>query len=68
MSRPCRPRTSIASGCPHCRILLFAGIDLVIALVLLLGNGFTVGFWAILAIGIVLAVLGLLRLYSKPPE
>ena len=49
-------------------ILLFAGIDLVIALVLLLGNGFTVGFWAILAIGIVLAVLGFLRLYSKPPE
>ena len=54
-SRPCRPRTSIASGCRRCRILLFAGIDLVIALVLLLGNGFTLGFWAILAIGMVLA-------------
>ncbi len=49
-------------------LLLFAGIDLVIALLLLFGSGLTFGFWAIFAIGIVLAAIGLFRLYRTPPE
>ena len=49
-------------------LLLFAAIDLVIALVLLVGSGLTGAFWAIFAIGAVLAAIGFVKLYRKPPE
>jgi hypothetical protein len=49
-------------------LLLFAGIDLVIALVLLVGSGLTAGFWAIFLIGMALAGTGLWKLYRRPPE
>jgi hypothetical protein len=40
-------------------LLLFAGIDVVLALVLLLGGGFSWHFWAIAGIGVLLALAGL---------
>ncbi len=49
-------------------LLLLAGVDLVVALVLLLGSGLTIEFWLIFAIGTALAFLGLRKLYRKPPE
>ncbi len=47
-------------------LLLLAGVDLVIALVLLIGSGFSGSFFAILAIGTVLTAIGFFRLYSNP--
>jgi hypothetical protein len=40
-------------------LLLFAGIDILLALVLLLGGGFSWQFWAIAGIGVLLALAGL---------
>ena len=48
-------------------LLLLAGIDLVLALLLLLGSGPSAAFFAIFAIGLVLAAIGLFRVYRKPP-
>ena len=49
-------------------LLLLAGIDLVLALLLLLGSGPSAAFFAIFAIGLALAAVGLLKVYRKPPE
>jgi hypothetical protein len=48
-------------------LLLLAGIDLVIALLLLVGSGPSAAFFAIFAIGVVLAGIGLFRVYRRPP-
>ena len=47
-------------------LLLFAAIDLVLALVLLVGSGLSGGFFAIFAIGTLLAAIGFVRLYRVP--
>jgi hypothetical protein len=44
---------------PSIPLLLFAAVDLVLALLLLLGSGFSVPFLVAAVIGTVLAVLGL---------
>ena len=49
-------------------LLLLAAVDLVIAFILLLGSRFTVAFWAIFLIGMVLAGAGLWKLYRPLPE
>jgi hypothetical protein len=49
-------------------LLLVAAIGLLIALVLLLGDGFSLACWAICAFGAFLAAIGLLKLYRRPPE
>jgi hypothetical protein len=49
-------------------LLLLAAIDLVIAFIMVLGSGLNGGFLAIFAIGMVLAGVGLWKLYRKPPE
>ena len=48
-------------------LLIFAAIDLVLALFLLLGSGLSVEFLLIAAIGSVLAAIGFVKLYRKPP-
>ncbi len=47
-------------------LLLLAAIDLVLALVLLVGSGLSGGFFAILAIGTALAAIGFVRLHRAP--
>jgi hypothetical protein len=47
-------------------LLIFAAIDLVLALFLLVGSGFSVAFFLIFAIGSVLAAIGFVKLYRKP--
>jgi hypothetical protein len=49
-------------------LLIFAGIDLVLALFLLLGSGLSVEFLLIAAIGTVLAAIGFVKLYRKPRD
>ena len=49
-------------------LLLLSAVDLLIALVLLLGSGFSLAFWAIFAIGAVLAAIGLVKGYRRPLE
>jgi hypothetical protein len=48
-----------AKRVPTIPLLIFAAVDLVLAFLLLLDTGFSVEFWLIAAIGVVLAVLGL---------
>jgi hypothetical protein len=48
-------------------LLLLAGVDLVIAFMLLVGSGPSAAFFAIFAIGLALAGVGLVRVYRKPP-
>ena len=40
-------------------LLVFAGIDILLAFVMLTGRGFSWHFWAVAAIGIALALAGL---------
>ncbi len=48
-----------AKRVPTIPLLLFAAIDLVLALLLLIDSGFSLEFLLIAAIGVVLAVFGL---------
>jgi hypothetical protein len=48
-------------------LLLLAAIDLVLAFGLLVGSGLSGAFFAIFAIGTVLAAIGFFRLYRVPP-
>jgi hypothetical protein len=49
-------------------LFLFAAVDLVVALVLLLDSGFSLAFFLIVAIGLVLAALAYVRLRAAPAE
>jgi hypothetical protein len=49
-------------------LLLLAAVDLVIALMLLLGGGPSAPFFAVFAIGVTLAAIGLVKMYRRPPE
>ena len=51
---------------PVIPLLIFAGIDLVLALALFLVSGFSVGFVLVAAIGIGLAAAGWIGLRSLP--
>ena len=51
---------------PVIPLLVFAAIDLLLALALLLVGGFTLSFFVVGAIGIVLALLGWIGLRSLP--
>jgi hypothetical protein len=48
-------------------LLLLAAVDLVIALLLLVGSGPSASFFAIFLIGLTLAAIGLFRVYRRPP-
>ncbi|MBA2462605.1 MAG: hypothetical protein H0V45_12700 [Actinobacteria bacterium] len=48
-------------------LLLFAAVDLVLALVLLMSDGLSGAFFAIAAIGTFLAAIGFVRLYRRRP-
>jgi hypothetical protein len=50
---------------PTIALLLFAAVDLLLALILLIGDGFTFSFVAIAAIGLLLAGLGLSRVWRR---
>jgi membrane protein implicated in regulation of membrane protease activity len=52
---------------PPIPLLVFAGLDILAALLLLMGGGFSVQFWLVLLIGLVLAVLGWIGLRDAPP-
>ena len=51
---------------PPIPLLVFAAIDVVLALVLLLAGGFTIQFWLVLLIGLGLAVAGWIALRDAP--
>ena len=51
---------------PVIPILVFAGIDLLLALLLLIQGGFTLGFMLIALVGIALALFGWIALKSLP--
>ena len=53
---------------PTIPLLLFAAIDLLVAVFLLLDGGFTIHFWLVAAIGFALAGLGLYGVYWRAPE
>jgi hypothetical protein len=53
---------------PVIPLFVFAGVDLVLALMLLLVGGFSLAFLLVAAIGIGLAVWGWLGLKSLPPR
>ncbi len=50
---------------PAIPLLIFAGIDLVLALLLLVAGGFSVQFLAVAAIGLALAGIGLWSVFSQ---
>jgi membrane protein implicated in regulation of membrane protease activity len=52
---------------PVIPLLLFGAVDLVLALILLIGDGFSVEFVLVAAIGLVLAAIGL-RGFNRAPE
>jgi hypothetical protein len=52
---------------PPIPLLIFAAIDIVLALFLLLADGFSAGFFIIAAIGVLLAALGLRSVRSGQP-
>jgi hypothetical protein len=51
---------------PAIPLLVFAGIDLLLALMLLLVSGFSAGFFLVAAIGVALALAGWVGLRSLP--
>ena len=51
---------------PVVPLLVFAAIDLALALFLLLDGGFTLHFWLIALIGVALAIAGLLAGRRRP--
>ena len=53
---------------PAIPLLIFAAIDIAIAVFLLVDGGFTTHFWLVAAIGVVLAGLGLYGVYWRTPE
>lgn len=53
---------------PPIPLLVFAAIDIVLALLLLLGGGFSAQFWVVLAIGLALAVAGWIGLRNTPGD
>ena len=50
---------------PTIALLVFAAIDLLLAVILLVDDGFTLGFVAVAAIGLLLAGLGLSRVWGR---
>ncbi|HEX4930549.1 MAG TPA: hypothetical protein VFV62_07550 [Gaiellaceae bacterium] len=52
---------------PVIPLLLFAAVDLGLALILLIGDGFSIEFLLVAAIGLVLAAIGL-RGFNRAPE
>ena len=50
---------------PTIALLLFAAVDLLLALVLLISDGFTFSFIAVAAIGLLLAGIGLSRVWGR---
>ena len=65
MTEPPDERTPRASSIP---LLLFGAADIALAFFLLLDGGFTLHFWLVASIGLVLAGLGLSRVYWRTPE
>ncbi len=55
-----------AKRAPVIPLLIFAAVDLGLALILLIGEGFSVEFLLVAAIGLVLAWLGLAIVYRRP--
>lgn len=53
---------------PPIPLLVFAAIDIVLALLLLLAGGFSIEFWLVLLIGLALAVAGWIGLRSGPRD
>ena len=53
---------------PAIPLLFFAIIDLLVAIFLLVDGGFTIHFWLIAAIGLLLAGLGLSIVWRRAPE
>jgi hypothetical protein len=53
---------------PTIPLLFFAVVDLLVAFFLLVDGGFTLHFWLVAAIGLVLAGLGLSQVYRRAPE
>jgi hypothetical protein len=53
---------------PAIPLLFFASIDLLVAIFLLVDGGFTIHFWLIAAIGLLLAGLGLSIVWRRAPE
>ncbi len=60
MSTPTERRAA-----PAIPLFLFAAVDLVLALLMLIGGGFSLAFGVVFAIGVVLAVLGGLALLKN---
>jgi hypothetical protein len=58
--------TDQARHLPPVPLLVFAGVDLVLALALFLVSGFTIGFVVIAAIGVALAAAGWIGLRNLP--
>jgi hypothetical protein len=50
---------------PAIPLLIFGAIDLVLALLLLIGGGFSIQFLVVVAIGLALAGVGLWSVFSK---
>lgn len=57
-----------AKRAPTISLLLFAAIDLLVALFLLVDGGFTLHFWLVAAIGLALAGVGLSHVWRHAPE
>jgi hypothetical protein len=61
-----QPETPTRKPLPVIPLFVFAGIDLLLALALLLVGGFTLSFLVIALIGIALALIGWVGLRSLP--